>query len=313
MRTIFYPTVNEVLAGHFAATIGFFDGVHCGHRFLIEQLKEIALTKELQSMVITFERHPRQVLHSAWQPQLLSSLAERTELLKSTGIDTVVVLRFDEAMAALSARQFMQQVLSNDLHVKTLLTGYDNRFGHDRSEGFTEYVAYGLEMDIDVVACTPYDVEGTPVSSSVVRRLLTEGNVAKAARCLQRSYTLTGQVVHGEQIGRTLGFPTANIQLEDNSRLVPAAGVYAVNLRINGDKTSYQGMMNIGTRPTFEGHRQTLEVNIFDFHHDIYGQRVSVAFIERLRAERHFDSPEELIKQMEHDAQQARMLLQNRL
>ncbi len=328
MRKIFYPKDKDAIEGHHAATIGFFDGVHRGHHFLIEQLKEIARKKGLRSMVITFERHPRQVLQSAWQPQLLSSLTERMELLEATGIDTLVVLRFDKAMAGLTARDFMSEVLHTHLHVETLLTGYDNRFGHDRTEGFTNYVAYGQELGIEVMACTPYDVAGiqyTPhdhsggsnaddnqqklhVSSSLVRRLLTEGNVSQAARCLDRPYTLTGTVVHGEQIGRTIGFPTANIKVADRCRLIPANGVYAVNVQIAGRETVYRGMMNIGMRPTFEGHRQTLEVNIFDFNGDIYDNQVTVSFLMFLRQEQTFDSPEELKKQMEQDALRARTL-----
>ncbi len=309
MKTIFYPNKDITLEGHYAATIGFFDGVHRGHRFLIEELKSKAREKGLGSMVITFEQHPRQVLQSAWQPQLLTSLTERISLLGSTGIDVLVVLRFDKAMAALTARQFMEQVLFQALHAKTLLTGYDNRFGHHRSEGFTDYVSYGKEIGIEVLACTPYDIDDMHVSSSLVRRLLTEGDVQQAARCLDRSYTLSGTVVHGEQIGRTLGFPTANIRLDDSTRLIPASGVYAVSVATDIDEHVYQGMMNIGTRPTFEGHRQTLEVNIFDFNGDLYDRQISVAFLERLRQEQHFDSAEELKKQMEHDARQARMLI----
>lgn len=310
MRTIFYPAEkNAVLEGHFAATIGFFDGVHQGHRFLINHLKETAKGKGQQTMVITFERHPRQVLHSDWQPQLLTSLDERIALLEQTGIDLLVVLHFNEAMARLSACDFMQQVLHNDLHVATLLTGYDNRFGHDRSEGFEDYVRYGRQMGLEVLLGKPYHIGNENISSSLVRRLLTHGDVAEAALCLGRPYSLSGCVVHGKQIGRQLGFPTANLQVDDACRLIPMAGVYAVSVSIAGDDRQYQGMMNIGTRPTFEGHRQTLETNIFDFNGDIYERRLTVSFLERLRSEQHFESAEELVRQMEHDAQEVRAIL----
>ena len=302
MRTIFYPgEENAVLEGPFAATIGFFDGVHQGHRFLINHLKETAKGKGQHTMVITFERHPRQVLHSDWQPQLLTTLNERIALLEQTGIDTLVVLRFDEAMAQLSACEFMQQVLHDDLHVATLLTGYDNRFGHDRSEGFNDYVRYGRQMGLEVLLGTPYHIDNQNISSSLVRRLLTNGDVAEAARCLGRPYSFSGCVVHGKQIGRQLGFPTANLQVDDACRLIPKAGVYAVSVSIDGDNRQYQGMMNIGTRPTFEGHRQTLEVNIFEFHDDIYGKRVSIDFLNRIRSEQHFSSADELVSQMKQD------------
>jgi riboflavin kinase/FMN adenylyltransferase len=302
MRTIFYPAEeNAILEGRYTATIGFFDGVHLGHRFLIHQLKETASTKEQQTMVITFERHPRQVLHSDWQPQLLTSLKERIDLIEQAGIDVIVVLRFDETMARLSAREFMQQVLHDHLHVSTLLTGYDNRFGHDRTEGFADYVEYGQQMGLEVIGGTPYNINNQNISSSLIRRLLTQGAVAEAIRCLGRPYSLSGLVVHGEQIGRQLGFPTANIQPDSTERLVPATGVYAVNISIEGYETTYQGMMNIGTRPTFEGHQKTLEVNIFEFQNDIYGKRLRVYFLDRIRSEQHFNSADELVNQMKQD------------
>lgn len=293
----------------FAATIGFFDGVHLGHQSVISQLRAAAQKRGLQSMVITFERHPRQVLQSEWQPLLLTSLEEKKELLVRTGIDKLVVLRFDRAMSQLSSREFMERVLKHELGVSLLLTGYDNRFGHDRTATFDDYVAYGRELGIEVICGQPTDVAGQRVSSSLVRSLLSEGNVDLAAQCLGRPYQLTGQVGHGEQIGRQLGFPTANIIVSKGNRLVPAPGVYAVCLSIKGDDTLLQGMMNIGTRPTFHGNQLTLEANIFDFNGDLYGQHLNVFFIERLRNEQAFSSAEALMKQMEHDAVQAREIL----
>jgi riboflavin kinase/FMN adenylyltransferase len=260
-------------------------------------------------MVITFERHPRQVLQSEWQPLLLTSLEEKKELLVRTGIDKLVVLRFDRAMSQLSSREFMERVLKHELGVSLLLTGYDNRFGHDRTATFDDYVAYGRELGIEVICGQPTDVAGQRVSSSLVRSLLSEGNVDLAAQCLGRPYQLTGQVGHGEQIGRQLGFPTANIIVSKGNRLVPAPGVYAVCLSIKGDDTLLQGMMNIGTRPTFHGNQLTLEANIFDFNGDLYGQHLNVFFIERLRNEQAFSSAEALMEQMEHDAVQAREIL----
>ena len=306
MKTIFYHTGEDLLTdGRFAATIGFFDGMHLGHRFLIDELQKLARQNGLQTMAVTFEHHPRQVLQPQWQPQLLTTLKEKEALLAATGIDLLVVLRFDEQMARLTARDFMQQVLSERLQVKLLLTGYDHRFGHDRSEGFDDYVRYGRQIGMDIRQSTPFNLNGQPISSSRIRRLLNEGNVSEAADCLGHPYRLSGTVVHGKQIGRQLGFPTANIQLDDSCLLVPANGVYAVSVAIDGRNGTWQGMTNIGTRPTFEGHRQTIETNIFDFNGDIYQQHLSIALIERLRSEQHFDTPEALVRQMERDAQQA--------
>ncbi len=330
MKIIYYPAETKRGAGttqtavcedwwsaardtqRYAATIGFFDGVHRGHRHVIEQLREQARQHHLLPMVITFERHPRQVLQTEWQPQLLTTLEEKTSLLATTGIDTLVVLRFDKSMSLLSSQQFMQQVLKRDLHVDLLLTGYDNRFGHDRTATFDDYVAYGRELQLTVMGGSAKEIDGLRVSSSLVRRLISEGHVQQAAHCLGRYYRLTGQVVHGEQIGRKLGFPTANIVPDDPCRLLPAPGVYAVSIEtcdsIDG-RTHFPGMLNIGTRPTFDGRRQTIEAHLFDFEGTLYGRRLTVLFVERLRSEEHFSSPEALVSQMQTDALRARRLL----
>ena len=318
MKTLYFPpypsapyaAIASQPAGlPFAATIGFFDGVHRGHRFLIEQLKQAAAQQGLRTMVITFDRHPRQTVQPQWQPQLLTTLEEKELLIEQTGIDRLVVLRFDEQMAALSARDFMQQVLKEQLGVRLLLTGYDNRFGHNREEGFEQYRAYGQQTGIEVVAALPSNDGDMRYSSSLARRLIAEGDMGQAARCLGRRYTIAGLVVHGEQIGRTLGFPTANIAIGNPELLVPANGVYAVTIERQGHPTPYGGMMNIGMRPTFDGHRRTLEVNIFGFRGDLYGERLTIVFIARLREEQHFDSPEALARQMAEDAERAKAII----
>jgi riboflavin kinase/FMN adenylyltransferase len=314
MTTLYYPPVPYAAEplqplDRCVATIGFFDGVHRGHRFLIDALKQEAQRRSRQSMVITFDRHPRQVLQPQWHPQLLTTLEEKTNLLKETGIDVLVILRFDAQMAQLSARDFMQQVLQERFGADVLLTGYDNRFGHNREEGFDDYVRFGKEIGMDVVCAKPLAEDGQCFSSSLVRRMLTEGRVEETTRCLGRPYQLTGSVVHGERIGRTLGFPTANLQLHDDCRMVPANGVYAVQVSWEQNPIPRPGMMNIGTRPTFDGHRQTLEVHLFDFSGNLYGHQLRIDFIAHLRQEQHFDSPEALTRQMEQDAQQARHIL----
>ena len=209
MRTLYYPD-DLPFDGTFAATIGFFDGVHQGHRFLIDQLKAEASQRGLKPMVITFERHPRQVVHSDWHAELLSTLDEKKALIQDTDVDTLLILRFDKAMASLSAYSFME-ILSSRLGVRCLLTGYDNRFGHDRTEGFSDYCRYGSELGMEVVAAKPLFLDGSCISSSHVRHLLKEGKMEDACRCLGRPYSLSGVVVHGEQIGRNIGFPTANL------------------------------------------------------------------------------------------------------
>ena len=261
-------------------------------------------------MVVTFGNHPRQVLCPDWHPQLLSTPEEKEELLRQTAIDRLVFLPFDAAMSQLTARQFMEQVLRDQLGVRLLLTGYDNHFGHrsteseTKCEGFADYQAYGRELGIEVIAAEAF-TEGTlRYSSSLVRRLLAEGDVEAVRNCLGRPYSLTGSVVHGEQIGRKIGFPTANIEVSHPYKIIPRNGVYAVAVHITPSThhpSPLRGVMNIGHRPTFDGHRTTLEVHILDFDGDLYGQTITVSFLQRLRDERHFDSPADLIRQMQQD------------
>lgn len=305
MKTIFFPdqTFND---GTYAATIGFFDGVHQGHQFLMERLKREAAERGMQSMAITFERHPRQIVQGEWKPELLTELHEKLKLLKATGIDTVVVLRFNRQMAALSAREFMQ-LMYDRLGVRMLLTGYDNRFGRDRTEGFEDYQCYGRELGMEVLCADALAVGQQNVSSSRIRHLLKEGKVEQAAHCLGRPYSLSGQVVHGEQIGRTIGFPTANLQPDDNL-LIPMDGVYAVMVDID-DEIRKQGITNIGTRPTFNGTNRTLETNLLESIGNIYGHRLNIHFIARLRSEQQFPSAEALALQIQKDKEQAEQIL----
>lgn len=280
-----------------AATIGMFDGVHRGHQFVIRQLQEQAQRHGLQPLVITFDRSPR-------QEQVLTPLAEKLRLIRETGIEHTEVLRFTPELKALSAREFMEQELGRRLDVRLLLTGYDNRFGRrppsstgaSHEEGFDDYVRYGRELGIEVMGLP---AEGN-VSSSLIRELLTTGRVAEAADCLGHLYTVSGHVGHGQHIGTGLGYPTANLVPDDKCQLIPAAGVYAVTV---GTPTgNYHGMMNIGTRPTFEGQSTTLEVHILHHQEDLYGQPLSVTFVGRLREEHFFDSVEALKQQLRQDA-----------
>lgn len=299
----------------YAASIGFFDGVHRGHQFLIERLKQIADEKGQDSMVITFAQHPRQVLQSDWMPRLLSTPEEKMDRLRQMGIDRLEVLHFDVDMSKLTAREFMEQVLLKRLNVRTLLMGYDNRFGHKREEGFDDYVRYGQELGMEVMRAEALHNDALPlegkVSSSLIRRLLENGDVEEAARCLGRPYVIAGRVVHGEQIGRGLGFPTANLLPGDKCKLIPGNGVYAVVVKIGDGERMYQGMTNIGTRPTFEGHRTTIETHLFDFNGDLYDCEMTLWLMGRLRDEQQFPDTESLVSQMEDDSRRARLYLAN--
>ena len=294
------------------AAIGMFDGVHLGHRFVINHVCHEAHKRGLLSCIITFDRHPKQVIQAEnamgtnFTGQL-TTLDERLLLLSRTDVDVCVVLPFTQQMAALSARDFMQHVLKEQLCVNTLLIGYDNRFGHpqpNHRETFEDYQRYGHELGIDVVALRA----AGNVSSSTVRCLLAEGDVAAANERLGYPYFLTGTVVNGEHIGTNLGFPTANLETAPD-KLIPAPGVYAVRVRLEASVEQKHGMMNIGERPTFDGQQTTLEVNIFRFWGDLYGQQMSISFIDRIRPEQRFDSPEALAEQLRKDAEAAEHLL----
>ncbi len=283
------------------ATIGFFDGVHLGHRFLIGQVIKEARSMGVLSMVITFDRHPREVLHQDYQPELLTTLPSKLQLLENTGVDQVVVLHFDEAMAQLSAKQFMNQMLRNRLQVKRLIMGYDNRFGHNRAEVFDDYVRYGRELGIAVTHHSAFEMNGIELSSSVVRAFLKEGEVELANRCLGYPYTIEGRVVDGFKEGRRMGYPTANLDMSGSGQLVPANGVYAVRVGIGDCRKTLPAMTCIGVRPTFGGTERTLETFIVNFHDDLYGQQLRLSFVKYIREERKFDNITQLVNQLKED------------
>ena len=280
----------------YVATIGMFDGVHRGHQFVLQHVVDEAQRRGLQSMAITFIKTA---------PQTLTPLGLKRVLLTKTGIDRIEVLTFDDALRQMTARQFMQQVLKEQYGVKVLLIGYDNRFGYNRTEGFDDYVRYGKELGIEVLQLPA----AGKISSSIIRQLVADGNVSKANELLGHLYTLAGHVEHGEHIGTKLGFPTANIVVNDATQLIPAVGAYAVKVRLENNMEWKHGMMNIGMRPTFDGHQQTLEVHVFRLKENLYGQQLEIAFIERLRGEQRFDSIEALKEQLKKDAISAEQAL----
>ena len=285
------------------ATIGFFDGVHMGHKFLIDYIKGIAEERGLESTVITFDKHPRQVLKLDYMPKMLSTFEEKILLLSKTGVDNCAVLPFNEETSALSAYDFMKDVLRDKLNVRVLVMGYDNRFGHNRSDGFDDYVRYGRELGIEVVPAQALIMNGANVSSSLIRTYLDKGEIEMANKCLGYPYFIAGKVVDGCHNGRKLGFPTANLEVYDKDKLIPAAGVYAVKARTEESVEQKRAMMNIGTRPTFEGRETTLETYILHFKGNIYEQQLAVSFCHRIRSEKKFDSLEDLKQQLALDEQ----------
>ena len=290
------------------ATIGFFDGVHRGHRFLIDRVIEEAQRSGMLSAVITFDRHPREVLQTDYQPDLLSTLDEKLLLISKTHVDNTVVLHFDASLAALTAHDFMRDVLQGELKVRKLIIGYDNRFGHNRSEGFDDYVRYGKELGIEVIRADAFLPDDVRVSSSVIRTCLREGRVEDANRLLGYDYTIGSRIVSGYQNGRKMGFPTANLDVTRCQQLLPASGVYAVLVRLKDSVGWKRGMMNIGHRPTFNGTTTSMEVNLFNFSGNLYGQELLVSFISKIRDERKFDSIDALAEQLQHDKVQINKL-----
>ncbi len=316
------------------ATIGSFDGVHRGHRSLLAQVRSIADVRGMRAVAVTFAASPKRVLRCGEVP-VLNTTEERTALLRQAGMDEVAVLDFTSQMAAMSARDFMQQVLSDELHVAVLVIGYDHRFGHGRAEGFDDYVRYGQEIGIEVVrgeACTD---KGEPISSTRIRHLLTEGCIEETNHLLGYRYMLRGKVVDGYKEGRKMGFPTANIQPLDADKQIPADGVYAVYVNVNDDDNDDKndnknkvdgednselriqnsefkliGMLNIGYRPTLNnGQERSIEVHILDFEGSLYGKTITVEFAHRLRDERTFANVEELTGQLRRDEERVRALL----
>lgn len=289
------------------ATIGFFDGVHVGHRFLIKELQDWGKELNMPSAVISFPEHPRQVLHSDYRPKLLDTFQEKMERLETTGIDYCIALDFTYELSLYSAADFIR-LLAEEYHVKGLLIGYDHRFGHDRSDGFEQYVEYGGQVGMEVRKASPYDEENIRVSSSEIRRLLQEGKVEMANTLLTYPYQLRGRIVSGYKVGRTIGFPTANIEVDSPYKLLPKVGVYAVWVELLGKR--YKGMLYIGKRPTLQnGDNLTIEVNILGFSGNAYNDEITVSFVYAVREDKTFESVEALREQLERDRQTVDKLL----
>ena len=283
----------------YAATIGFFDGVHLGHVHLLRQLMDAAADRGLKSMAITFPEHPRQILQSDYRPRLLSTPEDKMRLLEKTGIDYCFPLHFTSALAAMDARSFMTDFLQKRLGVDMLLVGHDHHFGHDTNLGIDDYRRIGSEIGMEVIPADAFLYQGSPISSSRIRRELVAGNVSEANDMLGYRYSISGTVIHGLQNGRKMGFPTANLGPYCEFMQIPADGVYAAFATVDGEV--WPAMVNIGFRPTFEGKARTIEAHLLGFDRDIYFHDLTLDFVEFLRAERRFDSPQELAAQLDAD------------
>lgn len=291
-------------SNRYAATIGFFDGVHMGHVHLLEELKSIARERGIKSMAITFPEHPRQILQSDYRPRLLSTPDDKMRLLEQTGIDYCFPLHFTSALAVLDAETFMTDFLQKRLGVSTLLVGHDHHFGHDTSLTVDDYRHIGDRIGMEVIPADAYLYQGTPVSSSRIRRELVAGNVKAANEMLGYRYTISGTVIHGLQNGRKMGFPTANLGPYCEFMQIPADGVYSALATVDGE--TWPAMLNIGFRPTFQGNARTIEAHLLGFDRDIYFHELKLEFVDYLRPERRFSSPQQLAAQLEADRNKVR-------
>ena len=281
-------------------SVGMFDGVHLGHRKVLQSLYNFATEFDTKPLAITFDRHPRIVLSSEDKGfRLLSTNNERYRIMEQYGISDLLEIHFTPQVAALSACQFVKEYLVNNLAVKGLLLGYDNMFGNKSRNDFDNIYKLAEEYGIEIRTERSVLCDNIEISSTQIRKALASGNIALANRMLGYSYSVEGIVVEGRKIGRTLNFPTANIQITDSLKMLPADGVYYTKVNIDGQV--FIAMCNIGSQPTFSCSERTIEVHIFDFNKEIYGKSVSIDFFDRIRDIRRFDTPQELIKQLVAD------------
>ncbi|SFI66001.1 riboflavin kinase / FMN adenylyltransferase [Kaistella treverensis] len=281
-----------------ALSIGMFDGVHRGHQSIINQLKAVAKAKNLESGILTFWPHPRLIFNPEDDLKLLNTLDEKTALLKNFGIENLFLKEFDQDFRNLTGEEFVRKVLVEKLQIKHLIVGYDHVFGKDRSGNFELLEKLAPELGFEVEKMEVVNVHNQHISSTKVRNALLEGDVAEANLMLGYHYSVSGKVVHGKKIGRTIGYPTANIDVE-SLKLLPKKGAYITDVFLNGSQ--YKGMLSIGTNPTVGGTEKTVEVYILDFDEDIYGKEITVAFREFLHDEIKFESLEKLIEKLEDD------------
>ncbi|RDY60295.1 bifunctional riboflavin kinase/FAD synthetase [Flagellimonas nanhaiensis] len=282
-----------------AITIGTFDGVHLGHRKILERLINNAKISGLKSTVLTFFPHPRMVLQKDTDIKLLNTLEEKTQILDSLGLDYLIIHPFTKEFSRLSATEFVRDILVNGLKTKKVIIGYDHRFGRNRNANIQDLITFGNTLDFEVEEIPAQEIDDVSVSSTKIRNALLEGDVVTANSYLNYPYMLTGTISKGKGLGKKFGFPTANLHIEEEYKLIPKNGVYVVKSLLEGNE--FHGMMNIGYNPTVSGTKKTIEINFFDFEGDLYDQKVQIGILHRIRDEHKFDSVEELQEQLKKD------------
>ena len=280
-------------------TIGTFDGVHVGHQKIIKALVKEAHNKKLLANVLTFFPHPRMVLQKDVQIKLIDTLTEKEIFLRELGVDTLIIHPFSKEFSRLSAPEFTRDILVNQLKISELFIGYDHRFGKNREATVADLTSFGKTYDFKVNIIPAQDVSAITVSSTKIRTAILDGDFIKVVDFLGRFFQLSGTVTKGQSLGRTINFPTANLLIDSQHKIIPPKGVYLVS--IFHHQNQYYGMMNIGTRPTLNGDKQTIEVHIFEFNKNIYGSSLTIHFIEKIRDEQKFESFDALKKQLIKD------------
>mgnify|MGYP001274581292 CR=1 FL=1 len=280
-------------------TLGTFDGVHKGHLKILKKLNSEAKKNKLKSIVLTFFPHPRNVLNPISNLRLINTIKERTELLEKSGIDILITHPFDKNFSELSPEKFVKGILVDKLNVKKILIGYDHRFGKNRAAGIKDLKKFGLKYDFQVIEISVKEQNNVSISSTKIRKLIEDGNIKKAKSYLGYEFSLEGVVIKGNAIGRTIGFPTANLKIKEDYKLIPKRGVYIINTFFDNKKVF--GMMNIGVKPTIKLEKETVEVNFFDWSKDLYGETIKVFMLDYIRDEKKFNSLIELENQIKID------------
>lgn len=290
-------------------TIGTFDGVHIGHQKIIQRLIEVGKAKDLTPTILTFFPHPRMILQKDANIKLINTLEEKESILKHFGLENLVVEKFTKAFSRLTAQEFVETILVKQLKAKHVIIGYDHHFGRNRSANIEDLKAFGLQYRFEVEEITAQDINDVSVSSTKIRTALLDGDIKTANSYLGYPFIISGTVEKGKGLGRTIGFPTANIAVSQNYKLIPKQGVYVVKSEID-NKTIY-GMMNIGTNPTFNGIVETTEVNFLNFDADLYNKKITIELLDRLRDEEKFQSVSDLKQQLIKDKNNALQFINN--
>lgn len=309
-----YNHIDEFKQIHNAVvTIGTFDGVHIGHQKIISRLQEVAKKNGGETVILTFFPHPRMILHpDDLNIKLISTMTEKAEKLAALGIDHLIITPFTRDFSNLNPQEYIKEVLIEKIGTRHIIIGYDHRFGKDRSGGMKELQSSASDFGFDVEEIPEQDINDVAVSSTKIRNAILSADAKTASEFLGYAFQLTGKVIKGDQLGRVLGFPTANLFIEESYKLIPSDGIYAVSIELKAEEAkskTAKGMAYIGHRPTINGMSRNIEVNIFDFNEDIYGQSIRVNFLEHLREDKKFNSLEELKEQLTKDEKAARKIL----